>query len=424
MRSINKALYALFVAVFALALVLPVMATGGQEQEEGEVVLNFPTFWVGQDSKSAGIEMLVNEFNEENEGEYRVVIEPNPDVDGYRDKLNTQLATGAAPDLFILSLDPTTIQYYESDILFDFTDEITGEWRERFQESYLTESTADGRLKTVPYEIGITPIWYNTSLLSEAGVDDIPGTIDEFWDMADSLKANDITPTSQMTGGANAWTSMLWYSHIVGSLGGPNAWQRPLTDPIFVQAAEVMQRMYSNGNTTRDAVGGDAGVSGGHYMAENTAVFINGPWYIGRIRNDAPDAHAATALAPAPQVGEYGGHQVGFLLSNLAAANTDDPRRRAAVVEFMRFMTDPANVQRLSEDSGALFAVRYELGDDADPLQREFVRAASDASFVIGHLQSQFPISVTQEFGQALAALALGSTDPEGFVDMLIAANQ
>jgi raffinose/stachyose/melibiose transport system substrate-binding protein len=411
------------VAFAVVGLVLPVFASGGQEAANGEVVLTFPTFWVGQDSKAAGLAELVEEFNAMHEGEIEVVIEPNPDTDGYRDKLNTQLATGSAPDIFILSLDPTTIQYYESDILMDFTDDITGSWREDFQESYLTESTAGGRLKTVPYEIGITPIWYNMNLLNRAGWDAPPATMDEFMQMADDLKAEGIVPTSQMTGGANAWTSMLWYSHILGSLGGPDVWDRPLTDPVYAEAAAVMQQLYSDGNTTRDAVGGDAGVSGGHYLAENTAVFINGPWYVGRIRGDSPSAHQATALAASPQVGDYSGHQVGFLLSNLAAANTDDPAKRAATVEFMRFMTDPDNVQRLSDSSGALFAVKYELGPDADPLQREFVRAASDASFVIGHLQSQFPIEVTQEFGQALAALALGETDPEGFAEMLADAN-
>lgn len=408
--------------VILLAITGAAFANGGAESG-GEIVLNFPTFWVGQDSKAEPLAALVEEFNAANAGEIRVVIEPNPDTDGYRDKLNTQLSTGSAPDIFVFNPDPTTFQYYDSDILMDFTDELSGAWGDRFQESYLRESTRDGRIKTVPYEIGITPIWYNTDLLAQAGVDSIPTNLDEFLAMAEALKAAGFTPTSQMTGGSNAWTSMLWYSHILGSLGGPDVWSLPLGDEVYVQAAEVMQALYSDGNTTADAVGGDAGVSGGHYLAQETAVFINGPWYIGRVRGDSPDAHAATALAPAPQVGDYYGHQVGFLLSNLAAANTDDPARRAAVIEFMQFMTEPANVQRVSEAAGSLFAVIHDLGANADPLQREFVRAANEAEFVIGHFQSQFPLQVTAEFGQALGALALGVVDPQGFVDQLVAVN-
>ena len=64
-------------------------------------------------------------------------------------------------------------------------------------------------------------------------------------------------------------------------------------------------------------------------MAGRTAIFINGPWYIGRIRKEASDVYAATKVAPAPKVpgGKHGG-QIGFPLFNLSAARTDDPARR------------------------------------------------------------------------------------------------
>jgi len=420
----KRLLVVLTLVIFLAVPVAQVFASGAGEASTGEVVLTFPTFWVGQDSKSGPIASLVEKFNNENAGEIRVLIEPNPDTDGYRDKLNAQLASGRAPDIFVFNPDPTSFQYYDSDILMDFTDELAGAWGDDFVRSYIDESTIGGRTKTVPYEIGITPIWYNMNLLNQVGYSEPPATWDDFMAMADALKAAGVVPTSQMTGGSNAWTSMLWYSHIIGSLGGPNVWDKPLTDPVYVEAAEYLLQLYTDGNTTRDAVGGDAGVSGGHFLAGDTAAFINGPWYIGRIRGDAPAIHAATRLAAAPQVGDYSGHQIGFLLSNLAAANTSDPRKRAAVITFMKFMTDPENVTSVSKAAGSLFAIKYELGGDIDPLQQEFVRAASDSTFAIGHFQSQYPVAVVQEFGQALGAMALGEATPEEFVEMLIAANR
>ena len=409
----------LIVVALALVMTVSVMATG-TPQDEGEIVLNFPTFWVGQDSKAESIADLIESFNAEHAGEIRVVIEANPDTDGYRDKINTQMAAGQAPDIFVFNPDPTQFQYYDSDILFDFTEELQGPWQDNFVPGYIEGSTRDGRTKSVPYEIGLTPIWYNSELFAQAGIDEFPTTMEEFSDAADALKAEGIVPTSQMTGGSNAWTSMLWFSHIAGSLGGPDVWELPLSDPLFAEAAGVLLQLYLNGNTTRDAVGGDAGVSGGHYMAGDTAMFINGPWYIGRIRGDAPETYAATKLAPAPQVGDYYGHQLGFKLSNLGAANTDDADTRDAVLTFMKFMTDPDNVQMVSEAAGSLFAIKYELGANADPLQREFVRAASEASFVIDLFANFYTVDVVAEFGQALAAMALGEATPEEFIQMLI----
>lgn len=419
----KRTLTALLVLALVLAGVTSALASG-QEGSEGEVVLDWPTIWVPPDSKSETIAALIERFNADHEGAIRIQLEGIPDYDGYADKMNTQLASGSAPDLFIFSPNPTTFQYYESDVLMDFTEELGGPWSENFVAGYIKASTRNGRTKTVPYEIGLTPIWYNGKQLAQVGYDQFPRTIDEFWDLAEALKAADIVPTSQMTGGGNAWTSMLWFSHIVGSLGGPDVWSRPLSDPLFTQAAAVLLRLYQDGNTTRDAVGGDAGVSGGHYMAGNTAVFINGPWYIGRIRKDAPDTYAATKVAAAPQVGDYHGHQVGFMLSNLAAANTDDPRRRAAVVKWMQFMTDPENVRFVSESAGSMFSIKYELTAAADPLQRAFVQAGSEASFVIGRFTDAYPVHVVDTFKEALAAMALDEATPAEFIQMLIEANE
>ena len=412
-----------FIPLIILALALTVtgsLMAAAAEEEGGKVTLDFPTFWVGQDSKAAPIADLVATFNAMYEGEIEVVIEANPDTDGYRDKINTQMAAGQAPDIFVFSPDPTMFQYYESDILMDFTEELQGSWSNDFVPGYIDASTRNGRVKTVPYETSLIPVWYNSDLFANAGIREFPKTIAAFWDASDALKAAGTVPTSQMTGGSNAWTSMLWYSHIVGSLGGPEVWERPLTDPLFVEAAEVLLRMYQDGNTTRDAIGGDAGVSGGHYMAGDTAVFLNGPWYIGRIRGDAPETYEVTKLAAAPQVGDYYGHQLSSMLSNLAAANTDNETRRDGVLTFMRFMTDPDNVKMVSEAAGSLFAIKFELGANADPLQREFVRAASEASFVIEPLSSIIPVDMLAEFGQALAAMALGEATPAEFMQMIL----
>lgn len=411
--------------VSALVLVLAGTLFAGGAKEQKEIVLNFPSFWVGQDSKAAPVAELIAKFNADNAGKIKIVVEENPSPDPYRTKINASLAAGAVPDIFIFNPDPTTFQYYEGEILMDFTEELKGEWAKDFQEGYIQASTKKGRTKTVPYEIGITPIWYNSDLFKKAGIAEFPKTFDEFWVACDKLKAAGIVPTSQMTGGVNAWTSMLWYSHILASIGGPDVWNRPLTHPQYVEAAKILLRLYSDGNTTKDAVGGDAGVSGGHYLSGRTAIFINGPWYIGRAKKDAPAVHAATRLAFAPAVsgGTYGG-LIGFQLSNLAAANTKDQAKREATLKFLRWMTKPDNVKMISERSGAMFALKYQLGDNVDPLLKRFVEISNQAKFIVPHFQSQYPVHVTQELGQAIGAMVLGKGTPEEFVQMLIRANK
>lgn len=421
----KKALMVLVALLFVAGL-LPLFAGGGQEAEK-EIVLQWPCIWVAQDSKATTVAALVDQFNADNAGKIKVVIEPNPDYDGYRDKINTMMAAGQVPDLFVFNPDPTQFSFYQGDLLMDFTEDLEGEWGKDFAEGTIGASTRGGRTKSVPYELGLTPIWYNTELFKKAGISGFPKTFDDFWTVCDKLKAIGVTPTSQMTGGTNAWTSMLWYSHILASIGGPDVWSKPLSDPMYVQAAEILLRLYSDGNTTKDAVGCDPGCSSGHYLAQDTAIFINGPWYIGAARKNAPEVHAVTDVAPAPAVkgGTYGG-QIGFLLSNLAAADTDDPARRAAVLKFMKWMTDPDNVKTISLDAGSLFCIKTEFGpgDTVDPLQQKFMEASADAAFVVSHFQAKYKTEVVAEFGQALGAMALGKATPKEFVEMLQAVNK
>ncbi len=422
----KKALLVLVALLFVVGT-LPVFAGGGQEAEK-EIVLQWPCIWVAQDSKAPTIKALVDQFNADNAGKIKVVIEPNPDYDGYRTKINTMMAAGEVPDLFVFNPDPTSFSYYEGDLLMDFTKDLKSRaWNKNFVEGTIDSSTKNGRTKSVAFEMGVTPIWYNTALFEKAGIKEFPKTFDDFWVACDKLKAIGVVPTSQMTGGTNAWTSMLWFSHILASIGGPEVWSKPLSDPIYVQAAEIMLKLYSDGNTTKDAVGAGPGDSSAHFLAGETAIFINGPWYIGSIREQAPDVHKVTSVTAAPAVakGEYGA-QIGFLLSNLGAAHTDDPARRAAVLKFMKWMTEPENVKTISLDAGSLFSIKTEIGpqDEVDPLQREFTNALAEASFVVPWFSSQYKTEVVEELGQALGAMVLGRATPTEFVEMLQAVNK
>ncbi|MDA3940826.1 MAG: extracellular solute-binding protein [Spirochaetia bacterium] len=408
-----------------LILVLTIVTAGatfagGQQDSDKEVVLKWPCIWVGEDSKANAVASLVEQFNADNAGSINVVIEAQPDYDGYEQKIRTSIAAGIVPDIFTMKLNPTTKAYYESDLLMDFSTELGMDWGKDFNEGTVAQATVDGMVKSLPYEVAITPVWYNMDLLKKAGVSAYPKTYKEFMDTAAKLKAAGIIPTSQMTGGSNAWTSMLWYSHFLASAGGKDVYNNLFEGDAYVKAAEVLLAMYSDGNTSRDAVGGDAGVSGGHYLAEESAMFINGPWYIGRVRGDAPEVYAATEVGPAPAAGNNSGAQIGFLQTNFAAAaNSDDPAKAAAAVKFIKWMTKAENVAEISKQAGSLFAVKYDASTIDDPLQKKFIEASNNAAFTIPHLAGVVPADVVSEFGQALGKMALGEATPAEFVEML-----
>jgi raffinose/stachyose/melibiose transport system substrate-binding protein len=410
--------------LFMTALVLTaagmmLFSAGAKEGEE--VVIDWPCIWVGADSKADIVRALIDEYNEANAGSIRVEIEEMPDYAVYDRKIVADIAGGNVPDLFTLKWNADTRALYNSDIIMDFTDDLASGWAENFQQDALRLATVDGRTKTLPYETAITPIWHNTKLFEEAGITEFPATIDEMWTAFDKLKAIGVVPASQMTGANNAFTTQMWYSHIMNSLGGPDVWELPLTDPLFVQGAEILKRLFMDGNTTSDAIGAGPAVSSGHYMAERTAIFINGPWFVGNIRTNAPDVYALTELTPAPAAGPYEGSQVGFLLTTFAAANTKNETERAAVIDFLHFLSEPEVAKRISIESGSLLTPKYAITseDEIDPLQAKFIEQINSATFIGGRFDTFYPISVLDEFGPGVDELVAGRITAEKFTQIL-----
>lgn len=391
------------------------------EVKEKEIVINFPCIWVGKDSKAKVVSQMINEFNEENKGKIKVVVEEIADYDAYTDKMRTNIAAGTVPDVFTVKHGAQSQLFYQSDLLMSLTKYMDEGWGNQFLQSSLKDVSYNDEIMSVPYEFGVTPVMYNKAMFEQVGINEFPKTYNEFIDACDKLKAAGIVPMSQMTG-ANAWTSMLWYSQFVISIGGPDVYERGLNDPAFLEAAKVMQKLFEY--TTEDAIGANAAISGGHFLNERTAMLINGPWFIGRIKSEgANNMYENVHIAPTPFYeggqGEPGSY-VGFIQAEICAAKQEDPAKEAAVIKFLKHMTDPEKVKELSKDSGALFVIKFEAGDDVEKLQAEMNEQFNAAPYVVPHFNSMVAPAIANEFPQALTGLVLGETTPEEFIETLI----
>jgi len=383
--------------------------------ESGEIVLKWPCIWVGKDSKAPAIAEIVDSFNKANAGKIRVEIEPQPDYNAYEQKVRTSLVAGVAPgDIFTIKLNATTKDYYSNKLLMDFGKDFNGSWKASFDQGAVAQSTVGGKLKTLPFETGILPLWYNGDLLKKAGVSKVPSTMTELMSAMDKLKAAGVYPTSQMTGDTNAWTSMIWFSWFAVSYGGPQVWNKPFTDKAFVESAKLMKKIFDN-YTTPDAIGAGAGVSGGHFLAGRTAIFSNGPWYAGRADLRATAFFPSVTVAAMPPAGPNKGFIISRLQANIAAGETKDKARHAAIISFLKYLTNGENAAKLAQSSGAMLA--FNAGYvPSDPLQKQFYGLVGNKGVVaVNDLEAALGPEATLEFGQQLSALALGRVTPEQF---------
>ena len=100
--SILKAISIVFVT-FSMIIISTVASA--------EITINWPSIWVGKDSKTTVIRELVNEFNATNAGAIKVVIEEQTDYDIYAQKLTAQLSTGQLPDVFTVGAHQSCVYF-------------------------------------------------------------------------------------------------------------------------------------------------------------------------------------------------------------------------------------------------------------------------------------------------------------------------
>jgi raffinose/stachyose/melibiose transport system substrate-binding protein len=389
-------------------------------QQQKEVELKFASFWVGKDSKAPAMKEFVDKFNADNAGKIKITVEEIADYNAYEDKMKTTIATNSLPDIFVFKGGEVAKTYMKSGKLMDLTQYMNEGWKNDFVESSIKEVTQDNKVMAMPYEYGVAPVMYNGKQLEKVGYKEFPKTYTEFYAMCEKLKAAGIAPMSQMTG-ENGWTSMLWYSQLVVAIGGPDVYSKGLSDPAFIQAAKEIQKLFQY--TTKDAVGAGAAVSAGHFLNERTTMLMNGPWFIGRIKKEGVNnMYDSVSVAPAPVYeggkGQAGGY-IGFVQSIIGASKQTDKAKEAAVVKFLKYLTQKDNVSKLAKDSGAMFVVKSAASADTEKLQGQINDQLSKAPYVVPHFQLMVKPAVGTEFPQALAALVSGTKTPEQFMEQL-----
>ena len=386
----------------------------------GEIVINFPCIWVGTDSKAAYLAQMVEDFNAENAGSIKVVIEEQTDYQAYRDKIRTTITTGSAPDICILDTTFDIQAYQESGKFMDLTSYLADGWGENFTDGCFDAWSVDGKTYILPFESAIFPIVYNKDILAAAGWETFPTTYDEMFQMFADIKAAGYHAVGQMAGD-NAWTSMLWYSLIVEAIGGKDVYANGLSDPAFVEAAGVLKQMYDY--TFDGAVSATASDVNGHFLSRDTALYLNGPWWIANFyKEENGGLNEVCDVATNPVYDGGKGDAAGLVTTVqgfLACAKQDDPAKEAAVVKFLQYISEPERVSEWALSSGAMFFVKYTPSPETNEISQKFTEIANNASYTILHVNGAFPTAFSTEFPAAVSSLVLGQVDEQGFVDML-----
>ena len=254
----------LFLSGGGLAAAVGLAACGGSDGSsggggDGNSVEVFT--WWAQGSEKAGLDALVEVFNEQ-----------HPDIEfvngavaggagsAAKDMLQSRLQAGDPPDTFQAHAGAELNDYIDAAQIVDVSD-LYDELglREAFPESLVERLTADGAIYSVPSNIHRSNVvWGSTAVLTEAGIDPStpPASMDEFLAQLETLAAAGVTPLSV---GA-AWTQVnLLEAILMADLGaaaynglfdGSTAWD----SAEVTTALEHFETMIGHTNTDRDGL--------------------------------------------------------------------------------------------------------------------------------------------------------------------------
>jgi multiple sugar transport system substrate-binding protein len=157
---------------------------GGGEQGEGPIELVF----TASPDTTGTAPKLVEKFNEQNKGKYKVIFQPgNADSDARFDKLRAEMQAGGKNIDIILGDIIWTAQLAANGWISDLSNRFTEEMRADFLPGSVEAIIYEGKPYGVPWFTDTGLLYYRKDLLEQSGFSGPPKTWDELKEMA--LKA-------------------------------------------------------------------------------------------------------------------------------------------------------------------------------------------------------------------------------------------
>lgn len=257
---------------------------GDSEGQGGGEVDDFTVMsrWSTGTPEYEALQNQVTTFTEET-GVDVEIIDGGEDIDV---TFETAVAAGQAPDVIAVNLFDKSLGWLDADVIVPaddylsewglddkITDEALLQWREG--------QTEDGALLGLPYSGFVWPVWFNTRLLSEAGVDEVPTTTEDLMTAVDALKSAGTPP--MIVGGGDWSGQKLFFQTIQTYLPAEQAQSLfsdggYCDDPDAMKGIELFVELRDGGLFVDNVAGLTADNMNNTYFSQGAAMMPAGSW--------------------------------------------------------------------------------------------------------------------------------------------------
>jgi multiple sugar transport system substrate-binding protein len=254
-----------------------------------------------------------------------IKTEVYPTYDDQLNQLPTQFAAGTAPDIILWDNSAPIAQYADGGAIKPMDDLIKGTAVDLslYPDALVKGWTIDGKLYSVPSYLQNSGWAYNQTVLSAAGVTELPQTIDQV--------AADAATVKKATGkpGIVLLDNLFHLTQYAIAFGGGWDYGKAISSSQNVKGMDWLLTRFKNGEAAPAKQLG-ATWDGEAFGKDQAAMSDAGPWYIGFMSTTAPSTTyelepMPTATAGQPVVATYGG---GFSIS----AKSKSPETAAKVI--------------------------------------------------------------------------------------------
>ena len=412
--------------VLGVALSAGMVLSLGVCAHADEIVINYPTFQVGANSAAPVVAELVNEFNEEYAGQYKIVVEDVPGDANYADKIKVQITTGKLPPVVYGAGYKLLDLALGADLVVDITDAVNAdeEWSAMYDENWEAVDCRDGKIYASSAESEKIGYFYNKELFEQAGIEPA-ATWDEFFANCEALKAAGITPIAMDTADG-AWCTQLLMGAMIATSGDEglafmqSKYPTDYSIEPVVNAVAKIQEFYQN-YTTIDANGGAYENAANNFFSGNVAMICNGPWMIGDFSDTskAPEGFAdkiGVAVYP-------GGFVYDSPIEGMFVTKQDDPALEEAALAMVKFFTSAAAQQKGLEMQGMVPASKtVEITDatkETFPLLADFIDQAAETTISTATFTGGMVPGLEDTWSAELPNLASGAYTAEELCQIL-----
>lgn len=410
-------------------------AAADMTEAANPVDLNVTTTFAGEDGNAQNYRDACEAWSE---ATGNTVVDSSATSDEtFKATVATDFETGSEPDVLFYFNGADANSFISAGKVVSI-DDIRAEYPDyasNMNDDLIPGSLVDGKKYAVPVNGYWEGLFYNASILEEAGVE-APGpgtTMDQFKEICQKVKDAGYTPIAAALGNIPHY----WWEYMIFNHNSP---ENHLTIPAsaddergqaWVAGLNDIKDLYEAGFFPENTLTATDDETFAAFTDGKAAFLLDGSWKVGGIagacQSDPDDASTLDtekldqfSVTYVPGNGDrkatdlIGGLSMGYYITKKA---WDDPDKRAAAVSFVEYMTSDAEVVKFAQHSATALKEAPEVNkDELNSLQIKAIDMVAGVTSLTGAVQDLFQGECRTSTFDGMPEIVTGSVDAKDAV--------